>query len=230
MSIQKKYQITYIHGWLFGPYIWTDAIKYFRDPLTHNCITLFGYGGKSDFNNAMKIDKLLSSASKEDIIISYSYSASLILNSQKLSSCLGKIILINPFFKPKRDTIESLRFEIKRNSKEALRKFMFNCIKGSTNNKSKFIQLTNLFYNNFIPSIDNLCHGLEDLKKINKSNKDISYTENVHIIQSSHDEVTSLDTFNKLKKNKFSTYTLADSPHYPFFEFNKIYDIIKKIL
>ena len=106
----------------------------------------------------------------------------------------------------------------------------FRKIENRTNNKENFIRLTNLVNNNFIPSIDILCLGLEDLKKINKSNKDISSTKNVHIIQSSHDQVTSLDKYNQLKKNKFSTYTLDDSPHYPFFEFEKIYDIIKKIL
>jgi hypothetical protein len=230
MPIEKIHRITYIHGWLFGSYIWDDAINYFSKSLIHNYITLSGYGEKSNVTNTTKIDHLLSSANKEDMIIAYSYSASMILNSNKLSSCLGTMILINPFFKPKEGTIESLYAEIKSNSREALRKFMFNCIKSRTNNKEKFIRLTNLLNNNFIPSIDILCLGLEDLKKINKTNKDISSTKNVHIIQSSHDQVTSLDKYNQLKKNKFSTYTLDDSPHYPFFEFEKIYDIIKKIL
>ena len=230
MLIQKIQKITYIHGWLFGPYIWNDVIKYFRQPALHTKIVLSGYEEKSNFSNVIKIDNVLSTAKKGDMIIAYSYSASLILNSSKLSSCQAIVILINPFFEPKTYTIDSLYISIKNNSKEAFRKFMFNCTKGVNNNKSYFIKLTNLFNNNFIPSIENLCLGLDDLKKIYKEDKDISYTKNIHIIQSSDDLINSLDTFNQLKKNKISTYILENSPHYPFFEFKKIYDIIKKIL
>jgi hypothetical protein len=230
MLIQKIQKITYIHGWLFGPYIWNDVIKYFRQPALHTKIVLSGYDEKSNFSNVIKIDNVLSTAKKGDMIIAYSYSASLILNSSKLSSCQAIVILINPFFEPKTYTIDSLYIDIKNNSKEAFRKFMFNCTKGVNNNKSDFIKLTNLFNNNFIPSIENLCLGLDDLKKIYKEDKDISYTKNIHIIQSSDDQINSLDTFNQLKKNKISTYILENSPHYPFFEFKKIYDIIKKIL
>ena len=230
MLIQKIQKITYIHGWLFGPYIWNDVIKYFRQPALHTKIVLSGYEEKSNFSNVIKIDNVLSTAKKGDMIIAYSYSASLILNSSKLSACQAIVILINPFFEPKTYTIDSLYIGIKNNSKEAFRKFMFNCTKGANNNKSDFIKLTSLFNNNFIPSIENLCLGLDDLKKIYKADKDISYTKNVHIIQSSHDQINSLDKFTQLKKNKISTHILENSPHYPFFEFKKIYDIIKKIL
>ncbi|MCH1415998.1 MAG: hypothetical protein L7V30_00595, partial [Gammaproteobacteria bacterium] len=159
MLIQKIQKITYIHGWLFGPYIWNDVIKYFRQPALHTKIVLSGYEEKSNFSNVIKIDNVLSTAKKGDMIIAYSYSASLILNSSKLSSCQAIVILINPFFEPKTYTIDSLYIGIKNNSKEAFRKFMFNCTKGVNNNKRDFIKLTNLFNNNFIPSIENLCLG-----------------------------------------------------------------------
>jgi hypothetical protein len=51
----------------------------------------------------------------------------------------------------------------------------------------------------------------------------------LHIIQSSSDEVNDTSMFNLLESSKFNTYQLPNSSHFPFFEFDQIYEIIKNI-
>ena len=53
--------------------------------------------------------------------------------------------------------------------------------------------------------------------------------KNLHIIQSLSDEVNDTSMFNLLRSSKFNTYQLANSSHFPFFEFDQIYEIIKTI-
>ena len=105
MLIEKSQKITFIHGWLFGPYIWSGVREYFTNIKKHKLISLAGYSSKTTLDNTEIVDNLLKSAIQDDIVLSYSYSAALILASHNLASCKGTVILINPFFKPKKNSI-----------------------------------------------------------------------------------------------------------------------------
>ena len=230
MIIEKSQKITFIHGWLFGPYIWNDVRKYFNQIKKHNVISLSSFDLKASCSNKEKIDDLLKSVGENQIILSYSYSASLILYSNNLDICKGTIILMNPFFKPKENSINHLYNNIKTDFKKNIRRFIYNCVKREeTKNKSNYQRLLKLFENNYIPSTDLLCSDLKDLDKIHQSDRLVKPIKNLHIIQSSSDEVNDTSMFNLLESSKFNTYQLPNSPHFPFFEFNQIYEIIKNI-
>ena len=230
MLIEKSQKITFIHGWLFGPYIWTGVREYFTNIKKHKLISLAGYSSKPTDNNEQIVDNLLKSAIQDDIILSYSYSAALILSSNNLVPCKGTVILINPFFKPKENSISDFYTDIKIDFKNNIRRFIYDCVKkGDGQTKSNYQSLLKLFEKNYIPSMESLCLNLRYLEKINFPDKLNTPLKNLHIIQSSSDEVNNTDVFNLLESKKFNTYRLFNHSHFPFFEFDEIYEIIKNI-
>ena len=230
MLIEKSQKITFIHGWLFGPYIWLGVREYFTNIKKHKLISLAGYSSKPSDNNEQIVDNLLKSAIQDDIILSYSYSAALILSSNNLVPCKGTVILINPFFKPKENSISDFYTDIKIDFKNNIRRFIYDCVKkGDGQTKSNYQSLLKLFEKNYIPSMESLCLDLQYLEKINLPDKLNTPLKNLHIIQSSSDEVNNTDVFNLLESKKFNTYRLFNNSHFPFFEFDEIYEIIKNI-
>ena len=230
MLIEKSQKITFIHGWLFGPYIWTGIREYFTNIKKHKLISLSGYSSKTTVNNEQIVDNLLKSAIQDDIILSYSYSAALILSSNNLVPCKGTVILINPFFKPKENSISDFYTDIKIDFKKNIRRFIYDCVKkGDEQTNSNYQSLLKLFERNYIPSMESLCLDLQYLEKINFPDKLNTPLKNLHIIQSSSDEVNNTDVFNLLESKKFNTYRLFNNSHFPFFEFDEIYEIIKNI-
>jgi len=228
MLIEKSQKITFIHGWLFGPYIWTGVREYFTNIKKHKLISLAGYSSKPTDNNEQIVDNLLKSAIQDDIILSYSYSAALILSSNNLVPCKGTVILINPFFKPKENSISDFYTDIKIDFKNNIRRFIYDCVKkGDGQTKSNYQSLLKLFEKNYIPSMESLCLDLQYLEKINFPDKLNTPLKNLHIIQSTSDEVNNTDVFNLLESKKFNTYRLFNHSHFPFFEFDEIYEIIK---
>lgn len=230
MLIEKSQKITFIHGWLFGPYIWSGVREYFTNIKKHKLTSLAGYSSKTTVNNEQIVDNLLKSAIQDDIILSYSYSAALILSSNNLVPCKGTVILINPFFKPKENSISDFCSDIKTDFKKNIRRFIYDCVKKrDEQTKSNYQSLLKLYEKNYIPSMESLCLDLQYLEKINLPDKLNTPLKNLHIIQSSSDEVNNTDVFNLLESKKFNTYRLFNNSHFPFFEFDEIYEIIKNI-
>ena len=230
MLLEKSQKITFIHGWLFGPYIWSGVREYFTNIKKHKLISLAGYSSKTTVNNEQIVNNLLKSAIQDDIILSYSYSAALILSSNNLVSCKGTVILINPFFKPKENSISDFYTDIKIDFKKNIRRFIYDCVKkGDEQTKSNYQSLLKLFEKNYIPSMESLCLDLQYLENINFPDKLNTPLKNLHIVQSSSDEVNNTDVFKLLESKKFNTYRLFNNSHFPFFEFDEIYEIIKNI-
>ena len=72
-------RVTFIHGWLFGNYIWTNVIDYFDSINNKNFVTFNGYSDNSnEFDREDKVKLILNSTNKDDLIIAYSFGASAI--------------------------------------------------------------------------------------------------------------------------------------------------------
>lgn len=223
-------RVTFIHGWLFGNYIWTNVIDYFDSINNKNFVTFNGYSDNSnEFDREEKVKLILNSTNKDDLIIAYSFGASSILTNKYLNNCKGSIILINPFFSEKKDSIKELHNSINTDFHEGVKKFMFNCVKGSSNTKKNYSELHKLFYHNYTPSVDLLSSELDEMMQVELSNHSIDKKLDIHILQSKNDEVNSMQYISHLEKQKISVVKVDSCPHYPFFEFNKIYDIINNI-
>ena len=227
MLIQNLNKIIFIHGWLFGSYIWKNIQGCFPNVSSSELVSLPGYRKSTTTEHSRKvIDSILGSSNKDDMILAYSYTAARILLSGELNSCDATIILINPFLKPKNSTITMLRDNLIEDFDSGVKKFIFECVKGNNLAKKNFIKLKNLFYTHYIPKKDFLIAELDEMTDFDLSKFKVNYRENLVILLSDSDEVCDTKIINTLKLHKMKMLTLKNSPHYPFFEFKEIYETI----
>ena len=74
MLIQNLNKIVFIHGWLFGSYIWKNIQGRIPNISSSELVSLPGYRKSSSIEHARKvIDSILGSSNKDDMIIAYSY-------------------------------------------------------------------------------------------------------------------------------------------------------------
>ena len=228
MLIQNSNKIIFIHGWLFGSYIWREIQGHFPNVSSSELVSLPGYYKSSAHEHSHKvIDSILGSSKKDDTIIAYSYTAARILLSSELNRCDATIILINPFLKPKTRTITILRDNLVEDFDNTVKKFIFECVKGNNLAKKNFIKLKNLFYSNYIPKKDSLIAELDEMANFDLSKFKVNFRENLMILLSDSDEVCDTRIMSTLKHHKMKIVTLKNSPHYPFFDFKEICETIE---
>ena len=227
MLIQNSNKIIFIHGWLFGSYIWKEIQGHFPNVSSSELVSLPGYYKSSTHEHSHKvIDSILGSSKKDNTIIAYSYTAARILLSSELNKCDATIILINPFLKPKTSTITILRDSLVEDFDNTVKKFIFECVKGNNLAKKNFIKLKNLFYTNYIPKKDSLISELDEMANFDLSKFKINFKENLLILLSDSDEVCDTRIINTLKHHEMKIVTLKNSPHYPFFDLKDICETI----
>ncbi len=228
MLIQNSNKIIFIHGWLFGSYIWENIQGCFPNVSSSELVSLPGYRKSSTVEHARNVvDSILGSSNKDNIIIAYSYTAARILLSSELNKCDATIILINPFLKPKNNTITMFRDNLMEDFDSGIKKFIFECVKGNNLAKKNFLKLKNLFYTNYIPKKDSLIAELDEMTNFDLSNFKVNTRENLVILLSDSDEVCDTRIMNTLKQNKMKMVTIKNSPHYPFFDFKEICETIE---
>ena len=228
MLIQNSNKIIFIHGWLFGSYIWKKIQGRFPNVSSSELVSLPGYYKSSTHEHSRKvIDSILGSSKKDDTIIAYSYTAARVLLSGELNKCDATIILINPFLKPKTRTITILRDNLVEDFDNTVKKFIFECVKGNNLAKKNFIKLKNLFYSNYIPKKDSLIAELDEMANFDLSKFKVNFRENLMILLSDSDEVCDTRIINTLKHHTMRIVTLKNSPHYPFFDFKEICENIE---
>ena len=213
MLIQNLNKIIFIHGWLFGSYIWKNIQGCFPNVSSSELVSLPGYRKSSSAEHARKvIDSILGSSNKDDMI---------------LNKCDATIILINPFLKPKNSTITMLRDNLIEDFDKGIKKFIFECVKGNNLAKKNFMKLKNLFYTNYIPKKDSLISELDEMANFDLSKFKINFKENLLILLSDSDEVCDTKIINTLKHHKMKILPLKNSPHYPFFDLKEICETIE---
>ena len=228
MLIQNSNKIIFIHGWLFGSYIWENIQGCFPNVSSSELVSLPGYRKSSTVEHARNVvDSILGSSNKDNIIIAYSYTAARILLSSELNKCDATIILINPFLKPKNNTVTMFRDNLLEDFDSGIKKFIFECVKGNNLAKKNFLKLKNLFYTNYIPKKDSLIAELDEMTNFDLSNFKVNTRENLVILLSDSDEVCDTRIMNTLKQNKMKMVTIKNSPHYPFFDFKEICETIE---
>lgn len=225
MSIHTFDKLYFIHGWLFGSNIWTDIRPLFRNIASHQVVTLSGYSRHTNTDNDIdRINAIIKHLKHNEVIIAYSYGASLIMASNYLKKCKAKIFLINPFFSPRKGSIKSLVSSLQSNYNESIKKFIYEAVKSKNSTKSNYSKLLESTKNQTIPTIDTLIDNLITLDKLNFS---LDCGANICIIQSMNDQINNLDIFHLMEKANFNTFRVNNLPHYPFFNFQNIFNIIK---
>jgi len=228
MLIQNLNKIIFIHGWLFGSYIWREIQGHFPNVSSSELVSLPGYYKSSAHEHSHKvIDSILGSSKKDDTIIAYSHTAARILLSSELNKCDATIILINPFFFFFTSSITILRDNLIEDFDNSVKKFIFECVKGNSLAKKNFIKLKNLFYTNYIPKKDSLIAELDEMANFDLSKFKVNFRENLMILLSDSDEVCDTRIMSTLKHHKMKIVTLKNSPHYPCFDFKEICETIE---
>ena len=208
MLIQNLNKIIFIHGWLFGSYIWKNIQGCFPNVSYSELVSLPGYRKSSSIEHARKvIDSIIGSSNKDDMIIAYSYTAARILLSSEFNKCDATIILINPFLKPKNSTITMLRNNLIEDFDSGVKKFIFECVKGNNLAKKNFMELKNLFYTNYIPKKESLIAELDEITEFDLSKLKVNYRENLVILLSDSDEVCDTKIINTLKLHKTRSHS-----------------------
>ena len=230
MKIHNLKKISFVHGWLFGSYIWGDIKRYFSSADNLEMLSMPGYDHhetKADRTNI--IDSLLVREEENSLIIAYSYAATSILFNRHMNDCKSTVLLINPFIKPKTSSVNVLLENINSDFDNTIKKFIYNSVKSSNNHLCDYRNLINLFYDNPIPSLEVLNSELRDLLTADISQVSVCESSNIRILLSEDDEVADSKYTAQLESMNFSISRLDKSAHYPFFDFDKIYDIIKSL-
>ena len=76
---------------------------------------------------------------------------------------------MNPFLKPKSNSITALKANLSKDFDSTVKKFIFECVKGNVSSKKNFIILRDLFYKNYVPDKDLLISELEEMMFIDRS-------------------------------------------------------------
>tara|TARA_B100000902_G_scaffold284122_1_gene270095 strand:- start:17 stop:712 length:696 start_codon:yes stop_codon:yes gene_type:complete len=227
MQLENVNKIIFIHGWLFGSYIWRSLQEYFPNTISKEFISLPGYDNISaDKSRTDVIHTLLRCAKKDDVIIGYSYTATTILFSNELAKCQASIFLVNPFLKAKSNSITALRDNLKEDFDSAVKKFIFECVKGNVSSKRHFTILRDLFYKNDVPDKNLLISELEEMMFIDRSKLIVNSNDNLTILLSDQDEICDAQIINKFIMKKVKILSLENSPHFPFFDPNEIFKTI----
>ena len=108
----------------------------------------------------------------------------------------------------------------------AIKKFIFECVKGKVSNKRHFTILRDLFYKNDVPDKDLLISELEEMMFIDRSKLIVNSNDNLTILLSDQDEICDSQIINKFKIKKVKILSLENSPHFPFFDPNEIFKTI----
>ena len=183
MLIHKYKKITFVHGWLFGPYIWDDIQNYFLSIDNHEIVSMPGYGHQTTSGKRTDIiNSLLLEGEENSLIIAYSYGATSILLSEKMGECRSTILLINPFIKPKTRSVNELYENINSDFDSTIRRFIHNSVKSDNNHTLNYRKLLNLFYHNPIPSIEVLNTELKHLMTIDISKVSVCESDNIKIL------------------------------------------------
>ena len=123
MLLENINKIIFIHGWLFGSYIWENARECFPNISSQEIVSLPGYDDiPTKKSRSDVIHTILRTAKKDDVVLGYSYPATTMLFSDELRNCEANIILVNPFLRPKSNSIAILRDNLSKDFDSTIKK------------------------------------------------------------------------------------------------------------
>ncbi len=241
----RKYKIFFLHGWLFDSRIWFGFEKLMPKIYQSVLIDLPGYGKNRDnlLSPVGYCKKIFNNLSSPTIIVGWSFGGILaLLGLLKNYTNVEKIILINTHLnlasrnKLRSSTnskkIKQLRHNLSINREETIKKFFFECVKGSPRELNDYKYLKKNFKLSSIPNNDILTDGLNHISDIDYFD-DLKHTQKeVLVIYGEKDNLLNKISFSKFRQNKnIKLCSLNHIPHIPFISFKKeIYSAIKKFI
>ncbi len=229
----KKYKIIFLHGWLFDSQIWFGLNEIMPKNYESILIDLPGYG-KNKKNELSAIDyckEVFNNLTSPAIVIGWSFGGVLaLLGLSEIYKNIKKIVIINSH--PNLILDNQLKNNLLSNREEAIKKFFFECVKSSSKEISNYKFLIKNFKFSNIPNNDILIHGLDNISKIDFSNKLKNSKKATLVIYGGKDKILPKKSLKKFKVNKnIQFYTLDDASHIPFISFKKeLSDVIEEFI
>ena len=176
----SKYKIFFLHGWLFDSRIWFGLDELLPNQHQSILIDLPGYGkNKEKKEKPVKYCReIFSGLSSPSVVVGWSYGGILaLLGLPRYYQSIEKIILINshPILVSKNrlanninlDNIENLKHNLVLDRKKTVKKFFFECVKGSPKEVSDYKYLIKKFKLSSLPNNATLLRGLSNISNIN---------------------------------------------------------------
>tara|TARA_B100000700_G_scaffold318515_1_gene411822 strand:+ start:272 stop:940 length:669 start_codon:yes stop_codon:yes gene_type:complete len=219
----KTCNIIFIHGWLFDSRIWFGIDDLLKQNYNVTKIDLPGYGkninNTQDFKNYC--EGIFSKTNDNTCLITFSFgnvlTSSPLLKNHK---CINKVIYINPVYNLDITAIEKLKKNLESSRNQTIKKFIFECIKGSFNSKQEYQSIIDNFSINAFPENKILLNHLDSYIELHKE-----YTKpkkEINII-SQNDYIT--------PNKNIDGYLLKKAPHIPFISHKKeLYTVITNFL
>jgi len=154
----SKHKILFLHGWLFDSRIWFGLDQIISEGNQSVLVDLPGYG-KNKENSSTLVSycrKIFSSQLSPTVIISWSFGGTLaLLGLSRYCPNIEKIVIINshPLLIGNNGlddginlkNIESIKYNLVSNREQTLKKFFFECVKGSPHEMNDYKLLIKSF-------------------------------------------------------------------------------------
>tara|TARA_B100000686_G_scaffold97838_2_gene104731 strand:+ start:24753 stop:25481 length:729 start_codon:yes stop_codon:yes gene_type:complete len=240
-----KHKILFLHGWLFDSRIWFGLDELFSKENQTILIDLPGYGknkeSKSNIRDYCK--EIFSNQTSPTVLISWSFGGTLaLLSLSKNYPFIKKVVIINSHLRLMNymdenseinlKNINNMKEDLASDREKTLKKFFFQCIKGSSEELNDYKLLTEKFNLSTLPDNKILIDGLDDIININCYNNLRDTKKEVLIISGSKDHLVGKKLYPEFKNNKnISFCSLQNIPHIPFISFKReLVDTIRKFI
>lgn len=241
----SKHKILFLHGWLFDRRIWFGLDRIISGGNQSVMVDLPGYG-KNKENNSTLVSycrEIFSSQLSPTVIIGWSFGGTLaLLGLSRYCPNIEKIVIINshPLLIGNNGlddginskNIESIKHNLVSNREETLKKFFFECVKGSPHEMNDYKLLIKSFELSTLPNNHTLIRGLDNLSNINNHKALRDTQKEVLFISSEKDSLLGERSYSEFKNKKNIKFSfLKNAPHMPFISFKKeIIDVVNKFL
>lgn len=238
----NKDRILFLHGWLFDSRIWFGLDKSFSKKNKVTLIDLPGYGkNKADKSKAINYCRnLFSNQASPSVIISWSFGGLLsLLSLSEDCPFIKKVIIINSNLslidnssEINLKNIKKMKKELLLDRKKALKRFFFECVKGSSKELKDYRLLIDEFKLTTLPNNQTLINGLDDMINFDFYNNLKDTQKEVVIISSSKDSLLGDKYYTEFKNKKnIKICSLDNIPHMPFISYKKeVVQIIKEFI
>ncbi|MBS83431.1 MAG: hypothetical protein CMD65_04770 [Gammaproteobacteria bacterium] len=222
----KNYNIIFIHGWLFDSRIWFGLDDLLNQNYDINRIDLPGYGKNTnnfrDYKNFF--EEIFANNTNNTCLITFSFGCTLtFLALQRNYKYINKIIQINPVYNLEKNIITTFKKNLNKSRDETIKKFIFECVKGSKSFKDEYEKIIDNFDFNTLPSNEILCNHLDNYNKLHNKQNNLRKDVSILNIMSENDYIMSNENIDG--------YLLKNASHIPFISHKKeLYTVITSFL
>ncbi len=224
----NKLNLVLVHGWLFNSQIWRNILQNFDNRYDVVTPNLPGYDvNRFRPDKVFNISEYLVNSVSRNVLIGWSFGGMLALKHAINFKNVSKLVLLNFNFPSKDDklndnAIDHLSEELKISRDKAIKKFIFECCKGSKKYLEDYKTLTRKNFISQFPTTEVLLSNLKEMKSLrNIISEPNDLKIDTLIINGKQDSLSS-DTNLKNFSNNIKYELINEMAHIPFLSHKEI--------